>query len=181
MRSVSRPSTTRMSVGTVSISWCQETASCSSWTTAPTPSGKAGSSCVYTVSDVSWRLSSARTGATRTQVGQSRFTTATMPSGSDGFSTVLMSRGSPSLGLGTLLGIMTVVEPAGLDRSFVDRRPRLRNVLIQHLREAVGSSDPSACRGSFQLVWEEGVGQLGQWPDRSVSRIDSAQKYAVVS
>ena len=44
VRSISTPSTTRMSVGTVSMSWCQLTARSASWR-ASAPAGKPGSSC----------------------------------------------------------------------------------------------------------------------------------------
>jgi hypothetical protein len=46
VRATSRPSLTCSNVGTVSMSWCQETVRSVSSTTPGTPAGKAGSSCV---------------------------------------------------------------------------------------------------------------------------------------
>ena len=84
VRSVSMPSTTRISVGTVSMSWCQLTARSSSWM-ATGSAGKSGSSWVYTVMPGP-PASCRSTGTTVRHVSQSRFTTATRPSGSCGFS-----------------------------------------------------------------------------------------------
>ena len=49
VRSTSTPSTTRSTVGTVSISWCQLIARSRSSSAASASPGKSGSSCVYTV------------------------------------------------------------------------------------------------------------------------------------
>jgi hypothetical protein len=90
-RATSRPSTTRSSVGTVSISWCHET---TSWVSSigDRPARKLGSSWTYTTSGAAAAWSCSRTGATIVQVGQSRFTIATRPSGSTGTSLI----GAPS-------------------------------------------------------------------------------------
>ena len=75
VRSTSLPSTTRISVGTVSMSWCQLIERSASWT-ASTSSGNAGSSCVYTVAS-----KVANSGAIILHVSQSRLTNTTSPSG----------------------------------------------------------------------------------------------------
>ena len=79
VRSTSRPPATRMSVGTVSISWCQLTPRSWSWT-AGVPGGNDGSSWVYTVRSPR-SASSASSGATMRHVSHSSLTTTTSPSG----------------------------------------------------------------------------------------------------
>ena len=81
VRSTSTPSTTRISVGTVSIWWCQLSARSPSWW-ATTPAGNPGSSCVNTVTaDPPAPCSSASSGATIRQHSHSSLTTTTSPSG----------------------------------------------------------------------------------------------------
>ena len=83
VRSTSTPFDTRITVGTVSMSWCQLTERSASWTTS-IPSGKAGSSCTYRLTTVPDSRSCAMTGTTMRHVSHSRFTTITRPSGRTG-------------------------------------------------------------------------------------------------
>jgi len=77
LRSRSTPPSTRISVGTASMSQCHDISSSRS-SIDSTPSGNARSSCVKTLRSTCL-ASSRSTGATVSQVGQSRFTKATMP------------------------------------------------------------------------------------------------------
>ena len=78
VRSISMPFITLITVGTVSISWCQLTDRSASWI-GETECGNVGSSWVYTV-----HSNCASRGATIRQVSHSSFTITTRPSGSTG-------------------------------------------------------------------------------------------------
>lgn len=83
VRPVSLPSRTVMSVGTVSMLLCHDTARSESWI-APTDDANAGSSWVHTVSGPASDLMRASSGSTSWHVAHSFLTTTTRPSGRRG-------------------------------------------------------------------------------------------------